>query len=162
MPTLWPSAMTLTLDFQGQILKLMYLRNGRADWHIAKGMWVDRMLDPHCDFELWFHPWPWPLIFKVKILKSRNSGMGGPINMERKGYESIGRYAYFVTLSYDLDLGFSRSNFETAVSKEWEGRLTWNERDVSRQDVRPTLCLWTVTSPMTLTLDFQGQIFKKS
>ena len=88
--------------------------------------------------------------------------MGGPINMERKGYESIGRYAYFVTLSYDLDLGFSRSNFETAVSKEWEGRLTWNERDVSRQDVRPTLCLWTVTSPMTLTLDFQGQIFTKS
>ena len=44
--------MTLTLDFQGQILKLLYLRNGRADWHIAKGMRVDRMLDPHCDFEL--------------------------------------------------------------------------------------------------------------
>ena len=65
--------------------------------------------------------------------------MGGPINTERKGYESIGYYAYFVTFSYDLDLGFSRSNFETAVSKEWEGRLTYSERDVSRQDVRPTL-----------------------
>ena len=69
MPTLWPSAMTLTLDFQGQILKLLYLRNGRADWHIAKGMWVDRMLDPHCDFELWPHPWPWPLIVKVIFFK---------------------------------------------------------------------------------------------
>ena len=44
--------MTLTLDFQGQILKVLYLRNVRADWHGAKGMWVDRMLDPHCDFEL--------------------------------------------------------------------------------------------------------------
>ena len=55
--------LTLTVDFQGQILKMLYLRNGRADWHAMKGMWVDRMLDPHCDFELWPHPWPWPLIF---------------------------------------------------------------------------------------------------
>ena len=82
---------TLTLDFQGQILKMLYLRNGRTDQHGTKG------------------------------------------------YESIGYYAYFVTFSYDLDLGFSRSNFETDVSKEWEGRLTYSERDVSRQDVRPTL-----------------------
>ena len=58
--------------------------------------------------------------------------MGGPIDMKRKGYESIGCYTYFVTLSYDLDLGFSRSNFENAISQEWENRLTWNQRDVSR------------------------------
>ena len=38
--------LTLTLDFQGQILKMPYLRNGRANWHGAKGMWVDRMLNP--------------------------------------------------------------------------------------------------------------------
>ena len=58
--------------------------------------------------------------------------MGGPIDMERKGYESIGCYTYFVTLSYDLYLGFSRSNFENAESQEWEGQLTWNQMDVSR------------------------------
>ena len=58
--------------------------------------------------------------------------MGGPIDMERKGYESTGCYTYFVTLSYDLDLGFSRSNFENAVSQDWEGQLTWNQKDVSR------------------------------
>ena len=51
---------TLTLDFQGQILKMLYLRNGRADWLGTKGMLVNGMLDPHCDFELWPHPWPWP------------------------------------------------------------------------------------------------------
>ena len=33
--------------------------------------------------------------------------MGGPINMEWKGYESIGCYTYYVTLSYDFDLGFN-------------------------------------------------------
>ena len=75
--------LTLTLDFQGQILKMLYLRNGRADWHGTKGMWIDRMLHPLCDFQ--------------------------------------------------------RS-----------------------QDVTPTLWLSTFPSPMTLTLDFQGQILKKS
>ena len=60
--------LTLTLDFQGQILKMLYLRNGRADnqrltWN--KGIWVDWMLHSHCDFELSPHPWPWPWIFKV-------------------------------------------------------------------------------------------------
>ena len=70
--------LTLTLDFQGQVLKMLYLSHGRADWH------------------------------------------------ERKGCESIGCYTHFVTfkvpLTHDLDLGFSRSNFENAVSQEWEGR----------------------------------------
>ena len=42
--------MTLTLDFQGQILKMLYLRNGRVDWYGTKGMWVDKMLDSHCDW----------------------------------------------------------------------------------------------------------------
>ena len=115
--------MTLTLDFQGQILKMLYLKNGRANWHGTKGMWVDRMLDPHCDFVLWPHQWPWPLIFKVKFWKCCISRMGGPIDMERKGCKSIGCYTHIVTLNCeltsDLDLWFPRSNFENAVSKEW-------------------------------------------
>ena len=177
--------LTLTFDFQGQSLKMLYLRNGRADWHRTKGMWIDRMLDPHCDFELWPHTWPWPFIFKVKFWKSHNSRMGCPIDMKRKGCELIGCYlhplcdfqrsphpwpwpwifkvkfwksrvsgmgwqidmelkgcesiecwthvvTFNVHLTHDLDLGFSGSNFENAVSQEWEVQLTWNERDVSR------------------------------
>ena len=58
--------------------------------------------------------------------------MAGSNDMEQKGYESIGCFSYFVTLSYDLDLGFSRSNFKNAVSREWEVQLTWNQTDVSR------------------------------
>ena len=42
--------------------------------------------------------------------------MGGPIDIERKGYESIGYYTYYVTLIYDFDLGFWRSNFKIALS----------------------------------------------
>ena len=65
--------MTLTLDFQGQTLKMLYLRNGWAIWHWTKGMWVDRMfmmLDSHCDLELRLHPWPWPWIFRVNFYAS--------------------------------------------------------------------------------------------
>ena len=62
--------------------------------------------------------------------------MGGPIDMEQKGCESIGSYTHIVTLicdlTHDLDPWFSRSNFENAVSQEWVGRLTWNERGVNR------------------------------
>ena len=39
----------LDLDFQGQTLQMLYLRNGRANWLGTKRMWVDRMLDSHCD-----------------------------------------------------------------------------------------------------------------
>ena len=135
------------------------------DWHGTKGIWVDRMLDPHCDFELWPHPWPWPLVFKVKFWKGCNSGMGSTIDMEWKGCEPIGCWTHIVTLNYDLthdlDPWFSRSNFEKVVTQEWDARSTWNERDVSRLNVGPMLWLSTLTSPMTSTLDFQGQILKK-
>ena len=65
-----PMTLTLTLHFQGQILKKSYLRNGMANWQGTKGMWVDRMLDPCCDFQRSPQPWPWPCIFKVKFLNS--------------------------------------------------------------------------------------------
>ena len=96
--------LTLTVDFQGQILKILYLRNGRVHWHGTKGMWVDWILDPCCDFQLWPHPWPSPWIIDDRYWNSCIPGMGGPIDMERKGYESIRCYTYFVTLSYDLEL----------------------------------------------------------
>ena len=110
----------LTVDFQGPILKMLYLRNGRADWHGTKGMWLDMMLDTHYDFHLWPHPWPWPWTFKVKFWKSCNSGMGCSIDMERKGCELTECWTHVVTFNFDfthdLDLEFSRSIVKIAVS----------------------------------------------
>ena len=58
--------MTLTLDFQGQILKMLYLRNGKADQHGMKGIGVDKMSYLVCDLELWL----WPCQdFEGQILK---------------------------------------------------------------------------------------------
>ena len=105
--------MTLSLDFQGQILKMLYLRNGRTDWHGTKGIWVYRMLYLLCDLKLWL--WPW--ILKVKYLKSFIIGIRGWIDI--KGCESIGCWTQVVTLNFDLthdlDLGFSRSIFNSHI-----------------------------------------------
>ena len=115
------SPMTLALDFQGQILKMLYLRNGMADWHGTIGIWVDRMLHPLCNFQLWPPPWLWLWIFKVKFLKFCISGMGWLIDSERKGCEAIECLTHVVTLNvhlnHDLELGFPRSNFLIAIDR---------------------------------------------
>ena len=77
---------------------------GRLTWN--KGMWVDKMLDPLYDLQLW--SWPW--IFKVKCWKSHITGMRRPIDIEWKGCESIKTGTQFVALNFylvhDSDLGF--------------------------------------------------------
>ena len=45
--------------------------------------------------------------------------MGGSIDMEQKGCESIGCWTHYVTLSYEI-----------TISQVWEGWLTWNKKDV--------------------------------
>ena len=71
------------------------------------------------------------------------SGMIGPINVKRKGGASVGYWANYVTLTFDLthdiDLVVSRSNFEIALFEEWVGWLRWNKRDVSRSFMTMTV-----------------------
>ena len=47
-PTMWPWAMTLTLNFLPEILIKPYPKKRMLDWHGTEGMWVDRMLDSLC------------------------------------------------------------------------------------------------------------------
>ena len=53
-----------------------------------KRKWVDMILGRLYDLALWPHPWPWPWSFKVRVWNSFISGMGQPIDNERKGCES--------------------------------------------------------------------------
>ena len=178
-----------------KIWKKKYLRNDRVHWHGMKGMWIDRMLDPLCELELW--PWTW--IFKVKFWISCIGGMGGLTDMEWKWCESIGCWTSYVIMNYVLDLACSRPNIEIAMSQDWID-VEWEECqsislpqcdlklgphpspwawifkvkfgktrksgpiDVERKgcesiwDIGPIMWPWTFTSIMTLTLDFEGQI----
>ena len=45
--------------------------------------------------------------------------------------------------THDLDLGVSRSESEIALSQEWDGRLTWKEKDASHPFM--TMILTSVT-----------------
>ena len=73
--------------------------------------------------------------FKVKFRNSSISGIVGLIDVKWKGSELIWYWADCMTLpfdhTHDLDFGVSRSESEIALSQEWGGRLTMNEKDVS-------------------------------
>ena len=73
--------------------------------------------------------------FKVKFRNISISGIVGLIDAKRKGSELIWYWADCMTLpfdhTHDLDLGASRSKTEIALSQDWGGRLTMNEKHVS-------------------------------
>ena len=104
--------------------------------------------------------WPWPWIFNVKFSKIRIPEMGRPIDMDRKECGSIGRWAQSVTLNFDLthdlDLGFSRSNFERVYIRN--GRVDWHGTKglwVDRiSDPQCNLELWPL--PRTFKVKFEN------
>ena len=73
--------------------------------------------------------------FKVKFRNSSVSRIVGLIDVNWKRSELIWYWAHCMTLpfdhTHDLDLGVSRSESEIALSQEWGGRLTMNEKDMS-------------------------------
>ena len=145
---LWPSgltlAMTLTLNFQGQIKNLLYLSQKWFDCHETKSKHIDWTLGLKCDHRVWPWPWPWPWIFKVKYRICYISAKNGQIASKRKANISIELQASNVTngfelyhnldlwilkVKYDLDLWPHRwpwpwSNFEIVVSQN--GRADWH------------------------------------
>ena len=82
--------------------------------------------------------------------------------MKQKANISIGLWASNVTirfdLGYDLDLEFSRSNTEFAISQPKMVQLPRNEKQTYRLNSRPQMWPSALTLAMTLTLIFQGQI----
>ena len=50
-----------------------------------KRKWANMILGRLYDLALWPHPWPWPWSFKVRVWNNFISGMGRPIDNERKG-----------------------------------------------------------------------------
>ena len=80
---MWPSgltlAMTLTLNFQGQIYNLLYLSQKWFDCHETKSKHIDWTQGLICDHQVWPWPWPWPWIFKVEYWICYISAKSGPI-----------------------------------------------------------------------------------
>ena len=87
--------------------------------------------------------------FKVTFRNSSISGIVGLIDVKWKRSELIWYWADCMTLpfdhTHDLDPGVEISKLESeiALSQEWEGQLTWNEKDVSHPFM--TMILTNVT-----------------
>ena len=141
---MWPSgltlAMTLTLNFQGQISNLLYLSQKWSDCYQTKSKHIDWTLGLKCDHWVWPWPWPWPWIFRsnMEFPLSQPKVVRLPRN-EKQTYWLNSRPQMWpmglnltitltfefwrsnVTLTFDhthdLDHGFSWSNFEIAVSQ---------------------------------------------
>ena len=154
--------MTLTFNFQGQIWNLLYLSQKWSDCHETKSKHIDRTLGLKYDHQVWPWPWHWPWIFKVKHKICYISAKNGPIATKRKANISIQLWASNVTIGFDLghdiDLEFSRSNMEFAISQQNMVRLPRNEKQTYRLKFRPQMWLYSLTLAVSLTLNFQGKI----
>ena len=65
-PSCLTLAMTLALNFQGQIWNLLYISQKWPDCHETNNKYNDWNLGLKCDHQIWPWPWPWPWIFRVK------------------------------------------------------------------------------------------------
>ena len=122
LPSCWTHYVTLSydLDLGFSILKKPYPRNRRIDWLIDMEHIGCESIGSCTHFVTvsWLHPWLRSWILKVKFSNCHISCMG-LIYMTRKVCKLTGRWTHNVTLRYDLDLGFSRSNFKKLYS--WSG-----------------------------------------
>ena len=74
--------LTLTFDLPMTIFQLLNLRKGLSVWHEMKGIWIDMMLDPQYDLDLWSHPWLWPWIFRSNLEIAVSQEWMGPALFE--------------------------------------------------------------------------------
>ena len=106
-------ALTLTLNFQGQIWNLLYLNQKWSDCHETKNEHINWTLGLKCDHQIWPWPWPWPWIFKVKYEICYISAKSGPIATRQKANITIWtlglKFDMGLTLAMTLIFEFSRS-----------------------------------------------------
>ena len=166
---MWPSgltlAMTLTLNFQGQIQNLPYLSQKWSDCHETKSKHNDWTPGLKCDHRIWLWPWPWPWIFKVKYRICYISAKNGQIASKRKANISIELQASNVTNGFELDHNLdlwilkvkcdldlwphrwpwpwiSMVKFWNSCISEWEGWLTLHKGGGSRSFMTMIMTNW--------------------
>ena len=130
------------------------LRCHKTHWKVL--WWIENFLG----FLKW--SWPWPWIFKVKYGICYVSAKKDAIATKRKAIISIDVKASNVTiefdLGHDLDLEFSRSNMQFAISQPKMVRLPRNEQQTYWLNLGTQMWPLDLTLAITLTLNFQGQI----
>ena len=127
----WDQSVTLIFNLQDQIWNLLYLMTKWSDCYKTKNERITWTLGLKWSHYLRLLSWLLPWNFNVKFLNSCISGVAAPIDVKPKWSKSMGCWANNVTVTFDHMLGldhvFSWSNFQIAVSQEWERWLILNK-----------------------------------
>ena len=133
-PQMWPSAltlaMTLTLNFQGQIWNLLYLSQNWYDCHKMKRKHIDWTLGLKCNHGVWSSSnvtigfdlgHDFDLEFSRSIMKlphlSRKWSNRHETKSKHIDWTPGLKCDIWFDLGHDLHLEFSRSNMELAISQ---------------------------------------------
>ena len=93
------------------------------------------------------------------------SGMVGPVDVNHERCASVRHLVNYVTLTFDLipdlHLGFLKVKLRNSCISGIVILLMWNEKKENQVDTGSTVWPCTLTTPITLTLIFQGQILEQ-
>ena len=181
---MWPSgltlAMTLTLNFQGQMYNLLYLSQKWSNCHETKSKHIDWTLGLKCDHQVWHWPWPWPWIFKVKYRICYISAKNGLIASKQKASISIERqsikcdhqvwlwpwpWPWIFKVRYGISYISAKSGpiarkRKANISIELQASDVTSGFDLDLWILKVKCDLDLLTTHMILTMDFHGQILK--
>ena len=156
---MWPSvltlAMTLTLNFQGQMWNSLYLSQKWSDCHETKSKHIDWSQDLKCDHWFWPWTWPWPWIFKVKYGIGYISAKNGPIATKQKANTSIELLASNdLTLAVTLTLNFQGEIWIFIyLNQNWPDCHETKSKHIDLNS-RPQIWPMGLTLAMTLIFEF--------
>ena len=159
---MWPSvltlAMTLTLNFQGQIWNLLYLSQKWSDCHETKSKHIDWSQDLKCDHRVWPWTWPWPWKFKVKY-GIAISAKNGPIATKRKANTSI----ELLASNYDHQIWPWLWPWPWIFKVKYEflyiSTKTGHETKSKHIDLNSRPQIWPMSLTLAMTLIFEGHMW---
>ena len=162
---MWPPGLTLvllilTLNFQCQIWNLLYISAKNGSIATKQNKNIDWILGIKCDHRVWPWPWPWLWNFKVKYGLCYISAKTVRLPWNKKQtYRSNFRHqvwsAQWFDLGHDIDLEFSRSNIDFAISQpKWSD---CHETKIKPIDWMLSINMWR--SGLTVILNFQDHIY---
>ena len=116
-PSCLTLAMTLTLNFQGQIWNFLHLSQKWSDCHETKSKHIDWTPGLRCDQWVWPWPCPWPLNFEGQM------------------------WPWPLLRTWSWPWIFMVKFWNSCIS-EWEGRLKLHKGGGSRSLMAMTMTIW--------------------
>ena len=158
-------AMTLTLNFQGQISNWIYLSKKWCNCHETKSKHIDWTLGFKWDNRVWPWPWPWPWIFKVKYGIGYISAKNGPFAQNEKQTHRLNSRPQMwpsdltLALTLTLTLNFHGQIWNLLyLNQKWSDCHKTKSKHIDLNS-RPQIGQWVWPWPWPWYLNFHGHMW---